>query len=498
MRKNIREALILIVSCVLMAFLFGGCTGYGERVIEDPWSGYIGENDAFVYEYKWDGSEEGLRIEAGTLKGLPVTRYGGYMGRGVPMQFHIDIPGAGLCRQNVVPKEEIVGTIEFTLVIGSQIRDVIISNGGLGGYYLLDEMEDGKNSYYKVLIHPEVDPANSKFYEKDGKLYAKADDSLVPGICYELAELEKPAIREKRVTSANGETTVYEYDPDGILQRETYYGADGTQEQQISYAYMEKDWLKVKVVTDAEGNQIHYERNEYDAKGNVTETYKGTSKDDYVLDRAYRYTGEKLSLETNFNPDGTIFDINQYEYDEKDQLVSKTKCSEDGYVYRNWKYEYDEEGRLSHVTDIFYENRIEYSYDAKERPILEEGFFNDQPSYVIKQVYGQFGITDYYFEKADSEEETHEKTYYNDMGRKMFMVSVDAEGNETEIASWEYDDMGNLIHYKAKKGYEYTAEYNEYGYPVRIHDVCTDTLRNAGTYDIREEIEYFYYSPAAK
>ena len=161
---------ILVMSCILMAFLLGGCTGYGERVTEGPWSAYLGESDAFVYEYSWDGTEEGLRIDPGTMNGLPVTRYGGFMGRGVPAQFSIKIPGAGQSRQNVVPKEEIIDTIEFTLVIGSQIRDIIISNYGLGGYYLLDERKDGKCAYYKVLIRPEVHSANQKYYEKDGRL----------------------------------------------------------------------------------------------------------------------------------------------------------------------------------------------------------------------------------------------------------------------------------------------------------------------------------------
>jgi len=496
MRKNKRKVLISIVS--LMIFLLGGCTGYGEHVTEGSWSAYLGENDAFVYEYRWDGTDEGLRIDPPAMKGLPVTRYGGYMGRGVPMQFSIKIPGAGLCRQKVVPKEEIIGTIEFTLVVGSRISDIIVSNYGLGGYYLLDEQEDAKCSYYKVIIHPEVDPANTKYYEQDGKLYARADDSLIPDICYELEEAEQPAIREKRVKNAEGELTVYEYDPDGLIQQETKYEANGSIGRKISYAYQEKDWLKVKVITDEQENPTYYECNEYDEKGNVTATYKGTNKDDAVLDCLYVYKDGKLTLETNYNTDGTIFNIIQYEYNNENQLVDKTERSEDGYVYRNWKYTYNEAGTLVHLTDTYYEHRIEYSYDEKERPILEKGYYNDQPSYEIKQIFGQYGITDYYFERMESEEVTHEKTYYDDMGRKISTVNVDAKGRETKTASWEYDERGNLIHYKAVKGYEYTAEYNEYGYPVKIHDVCTDMLRNAGTYDIQEEIEYFYYSSAAK
>ena len=498
MRKTNFAAVVLVIACTLMTLMLGGCTGYGEEVKEGPWSAYLGEKDAFVYEYRWDGTKEGLRIEPGAINGLPVTRYGGYMGRGVPCPFYIDIPKARLSSQNIVPKEEIIDTIEFTLVVGSQIRDFNLGNYGLGGYYLLNEKKDGKNAYYKVLIHPEADPANPWYYEKDGKLYLKKDDSLVRNICYELEKMEKPAIREKRVTDAEGKVKVYEYDPDGILLQETEYGADGSEIRKTSYTYVEKDWLMTKLVTDAEGKPIRYEHKDYDAKGNVTASYKGTSREDAVLDRTYLYADGKLTLESNWNADGTIYDLCQYEYNDKDQLVSKTRKSEDGYVYRNWKYEYSDVGKLSHVTDTFYEHRIEYFYDENECVILEEGYFNDQPSYSQKQVYGPFGITDSYFEKADSEVVTHEKTYYDDLGRRVSTASVDPEGEETQTAFWEYDANGNLLHHKAAKGYEYAAEYNEYGYPVKIHDKCTDMLRDAGTYDIWEEIEYLYYSAPAK
>ena len=498
MRGNNFAAMVTLIACTLVTLMLGGCTGYGEEVKEGPWSAYIGESDAFVYEYRWDGTKEGLRIEPGTINGLPVTRYGGYMGRGVPCPFHVDIPGATFSRQNIVPREEIVDTIEFTLVVGSRIRDFNLSNYGLGGYYLLNERKDGKNAYYKVLIHPEVDPANSKYYEKDGKLYIKSDDSLVRNICYELEEMEKPAIREKRVTNAEGKVKVYEYDPDGIIQQETEYEAGGAVIRKTSYMYMEKDWLSTKLVTDAQGKPIRYEHKDYDAKGNITAIYEGTSREDAALNRTYLYMDGKLTLESNLNADGTIYDLYQYEYNDKDQLVSKTQKSEDGYVYRNWKYEYDDAGKLSHVTDTYYEHRIEYFHDENERVILEEGYFKDQPSYSKKQVYGPFGITDSYFERADSEVVTHEKIYYDDLGRRVSTASVNPEGEETQTAFWEYDANGNLLHHKAAKGYEYTAEYNEYGYPVKSHDVCTDMLRDAGVYDIQEEIEYLYYSSPAK
>ena len=51
-----------------------------------------------------------------------------------------------------------------------------------------------------------------------------------------------------------------------------------------------------------------------------------------------------------------------------------------------------------------------------------------------------------------------------------------------------------MIRYWGARGYETIAEYNEYGYPVFKHEVCMDSLRDAGTYDITTRYEYVYYS----
>ena len=144
------------------------------------------------------------------------------------------------------------------------------------------------------------------------------------------------------------------------------------------------------------------------------------------------------------------------------------------------------------MTDTHYEHRIETDYDAYGREIREEGFYNDESSYTERFTYGEFGLVLYLFESA-SGNKNHYVTYYDEAGRKISEVSVDDDGNETQIAFWEYDDRGNLVHSKKTKGYEYTAEYNEYGYPVKVHDVCTDMTRDAGTYDTLETYEYTYY-----
>ena len=376
-----------LLASLWMMLCLSACTGYGEEVSEGSWKAIL-KNDhkeAFVCEYQWDGSDEGLRIDAKSVNGIPVTRYGGYIGRGLPAP--------------------------FTIVA---------------------------------------------------------------------------------VTDEQGIKTIYEYDRDGKIQIEEKYDASGAVSWSTQYSYDEAGQESLCVMVGPNDEPKSYRKKVYDGDGNLTEEYTGTSPEDARLHYLYTYEDGKLVTEANINEDGSYFDLEFYEYDEQGRLSRKTKKSEEGYVYRLWEYTYTEEGWLGHVTDTHYEHRIETDYDAYGREIREEGFYNDEPSYTERFSYGEFGLVSYLFESV-SGNKNHYVYYYDEAGRKISEVSVDEDGNETQIAFWEYDDRGNLIHSKKAKGYEYTAEYNEYGYPVKVHDVCTDMTRDAGTYDTLETYEYTYY-----
>jgi YD repeat-containing protein len=376
-----------LLASLWMMLCLSACTGYGEEVSEGSWKAIL-KNDhkeAFVCEYQWDGSDEGLRIDARSVNGIPVTRYGGYIGRGLP--------------------------VPFTIVA---------------------------------------------------------------------------------VTDEQGIKTIYEYDRDGKIQIEEKYDASGAVSWSTQYSYDEAGRETLCVMVGPNDEPKSYRKKVYDGDGNLTEEYTGTSPEDARLHYRYTYEDGKLVTEANINEDGSYFDLEFYEYDEQGRLSRKTKQSEDGYVYRLWEYTYTEEGWLGHVTDTHYEHRVETDYDAYGREIREEGFYNDEPSYTERFSYGEFGLVSYLFESV-SGNKNHYVYYYDEAGRKISEVSVDEDGNETQIAFWEYDDRGNLIHSKKAKGYEYTAEYNEYGYPVKVHDVCTDMTRDAGTYDTLETYEYTYY-----
>ena len=88
----------IAILCFALVMILCGCTSsmdYSDEVTDGPWTAVIsGEGgSAFVVSYLWDGTKEGLRLEPNTVSGCFVTGFGGYMGRGLPMPFYLDIPG---------------------------------------------------------------------------------------------------------------------------------------------------------------------------------------------------------------------------------------------------------------------------------------------------------------------------------------------------------------------------------------------------------------------
>lgn len=301
---------------------------------------------------------------------------------------------------------------------------------------------------------------------------------------------EKPAIREIKTIKKNGEYLVSKYDPDGRILSDIYYDADSNETERTDYTYDENINFCLKVATGS--GRGSYQKIVYDSAGNKVEEYDGECEADAVLNNKYEYTDGKLSREIFYAHKETPFWIQEYEYDENDLLKRKEQKSEDGYIYHSWDYTYNDAGKMTHMTEEFYEHRIEYSYDPEERLVFEEEYYNDDLGYTQKYEYGEFGITDQYFISSDSDS-WHIKTNYDKSGQKISESKVSENGRVIMRRTLEYDAAGNLIHSKDTNGYEYTAKYNEYGDPIWIHDVCTDRLRNAGTYDITEEYEYKYY-----
>ena len=186
----------IAILCFALVMILCGCTSsmdYSDEVTDGPWTAVIsGEGgSAFVVSYLWDGTKEGLRLEPNTVSGCFVTGFGGYMGRGLPMPFYLDIPGARTTDASGVPEDAEFEDITFTIVIGNQIDEFFCRS--LGGYYYSLDGEEEPDKYYRVMVRFEVDPGNRTYYSKDGRLYISEDDTLYDEIFYDLEDFEEPS-----------------------------------------------------------------------------------------------------------------------------------------------------------------------------------------------------------------------------------------------------------------------------------------------------------------
>ncbi len=305
-----------------------------------------------------------------------------------------------------------------------------------------------------------------------------------------------PAIKEKKTITSEDVYNIEEYDPDGKIMRNTFYCGD-IATHTITYEYDDMGNLITQISVDEDGIQCDYKKYIYDEDGNMIQEIAGDNDIDASIERMYVYKDGLLASDRFYFSNGST-DYNEYEYNDKGELIGKKHINEEnGYVYRTWEYEYDSEGNLTEMRDSMYEHLTVEHYDEAGRKILEELYYNGELSAKYEYKYNDYGLEESIRYDSDGTVSRHTRTKYNSKGLETGVYTVNEDGSEKQTSFCEYDDAGNLIHRKSGDsllgGYEYTAEYNEYGYLTKMHNVCNDMTRDAGTYDITEEYEYKYY-----
>ena len=156
MIKIFKHGLRLTLFFLPVAFALMGCGKvYESEGTEGNFKYAYSEEDAFIYEYVWDGTEEGMTIEIpDSIGGKPVTAIGGYYGRGLPMDFQVNIKeaiapeGDNWATQIYEPNtinETIV--LEFVVIKSPAEEDEVAYESS---YY--KKVEDGVYTEYKVKI----------------------------------------------------------------------------------------------------------------------------------------------------------------------------------------------------------------------------------------------------------------------------------------------------------------------------------------------------------
>lgn len=180
--------LFIVVILAVEALCISGCSlDYTDQADMGAFSLAYGKRQAFINEYRWDGSEENrvIRIPE-EYEGRKVTALGGYFGRGLPMPFYIDMQevyGNGKTESDwgsqdyTVDADEIIYE-DFTLILGAGIKDV--------EYVIATVKFKDENAVVAVVprVYVVCDENNKTYYSQDGKLYHRQDGTLVEELFY--------------------------------------------------------------------------------------------------------------------------------------------------------------------------------------------------------------------------------------------------------------------------------------------------------------------------
>ena len=183
-------ALALLAKPLLLGYLQTGSMGTETDMAGDLLCGYNRlTGEAFAAVYEWDGREETMDFTVpDTVFGYRVTTLGGYVGRGAPYAFTVELPeGFGHTREGFgedlwdyalekYPNAEVV-ELPFTVHIGKDLKE--IQEEAFGSCYGFTP--EGKEVLYHITLTVDCDPENKTFYSENGVLYDRKTGEAVLG-----------------------------------------------------------------------------------------------------------------------------------------------------------------------------------------------------------------------------------------------------------------------------------------------------------------------------
>ena len=195
MKKALKIILIVLAIVLLLprllvvvALAIATATNYTDTQRDDAGFVYLTREKnkkAAVCGYVWDPeSGDNVVTIPESFGAYPVKGLGGYVGRGAPSLFVVEIKdlgsrlGVGLSGgsfpRKVQGKAVEVVYVDLALNIGPNIREIHAASDDAF-------LSDGK--LYAVRLYVNCDPANPKFYSEDGVLYQK-NGQPVKGFLY--------------------------------------------------------------------------------------------------------------------------------------------------------------------------------------------------------------------------------------------------------------------------------------------------------------------------
>lgn len=198
------KKLLAVLLTIALIVCFSGCAPenysllYTQDGVIDGFKVAVNEkaNCCFVGWYTCTEYVENQEITIpDEYENVPITRIGGYYGRGVPTAFDINIadlymnaPEGSrydcLFLRETVNAETLEHTIEelpFVLNIGKNINTVVYVDMD---YYYPHLNEDGSVTFYHPVVYVNCSEENEYFYSENGKLYDKKTNELISEFAY--------------------------------------------------------------------------------------------------------------------------------------------------------------------------------------------------------------------------------------------------------------------------------------------------------------------------
>lgn len=167
-----------------LVLLCGGCAYeyQNENALWDAGMQYMPSSlrsVCFAGTYVWDGNESTMAITIpDEYEGYKVTALGGYAGHGGGVPLDIWIEGTEEYVESPPTEAVEIVPYPFQLHIGKNVKEIALSK--LTFYRRIGDA----NRCAQILLTVTCSDENKTFYAKDGKLYRRADDTLVEGFWY--------------------------------------------------------------------------------------------------------------------------------------------------------------------------------------------------------------------------------------------------------------------------------------------------------------------------
>ncbi len=185
MKKHLIILLVAILVC------FSGCARISEASVFYDGKATVDGVDFVInklaknsYASEYTYVKEGTRdiVIPDEYSGYPVTKLGGFYGRGVMDPFCITVARDASVIEalagETIEEAEII-EINFNLYIGKNVKEIC----GVIDLYSMDFNEQGEKIAYHPTVYVICDEENEHFYSENGKLYNN-DGALVEGFAY--------------------------------------------------------------------------------------------------------------------------------------------------------------------------------------------------------------------------------------------------------------------------------------------------------------------------